>query len=158
MNTVILSLCVTFGIAAVALFFLNKRLKPKRIFLGYEPGREGLQPYPINSKAGMISVPTGKGNRVDFPVTPGFRMDRLDGKGSFWLGNLATGQLMKLLPEGEHLFVDGIHLALARVDGREKRLTASVSGTQDMLIKVLICLSVITVLLLVGFIWKFVQG
>lgn len=159
MNTLALTLAALTTICAIALYFLNKRLKPKNIMLAWEPGRGTIQPHIIRSKAGAIKVPVGAGKKVHFPMVPGMGSPRSDGKGQFFMGNLATGQLMKPIGEtGTWQFVDGLDVELAFADGRAKQLTNAINGNQELLIKALVIMSALTLLFLIGFVWKFMQG
>lgn len=159
MNTLALTLAVLTAVCAFALYALNKRLKPKNIMLAYEPGRGTLQPHIIRSRHGGIKVPVGGGKKVHFPMIPGMGSPRSDGKGQFFMGNVATGQLMRPLgEEGSWQFADGLDVELAFADGRAKQLTNAINGNQELLIKALLIMSALTLIFLVGFIWKFMQG
>lgn len=124
--------------------------------LGYEPGRTTLQPKRIRSHVGAIHWKS-KGGKVNVPIIPGWDMARADGKGRFWIANLATGQLMLPTPDGGWISTDGIHNEYALADGRAKQLYGAISGSPITLTHIAVLCGIILVLLAV-LAWKFFQG
>lgn len=126
--TLIVSLLITTLIVAVGYWWYRKN-RPNHTFIGIDFGANSVQPRRIKNLFGPFRVKRNDGQKVNFPVPQGYAISRQDGKGTIFLGDLQTGQLLKPTRNGE-LFeaVHGIFMEKAFSDGRVQQIVSSTKG------------------------------
>ncbi len=163
MDTTTVIITTTLGLIGTALilalaYWWYRRNKPIHTFVGIDFGAGSVQPRRIKNLYGPFKFKRNDGTRVNFPVPQGFSIPRQDGRGTMFLGDINTGQLLVPKREG-NLFdaVHGIFMELAFADGRVSQIVASTKGTGITLQHILIGLAIVAGLVMIV-IYQFATG
>lgn len=142
-------------------YWWYKKNKPQHTFVGLDFGAQSVQPRKIRNLFGPFKVKRNDGQKVIFPVPQGYAVPRQDGKGTLFFGDLATGQLMKPVRNGDQMdmdFAHGIFVEKALSDGRVQLVVSSTKPATGITLQH-IAIGILIIVVLLGFnIYQYAHG